>query len=108
LDGSSLNVADTDENGASFGYPGASRGESAFPQLCFVALVENGTRVLFGTKLGRYALSTVIEFRVLPHFPCCYLVVSGLDEHIGGTPPRIEAFLVQARIAADPGQFDRQ
>ncbi len=55
LDGSSLDVADTAENGACFGYPGASRGESAFPQLRFVALVENGTHVLFGAKLGRYA-----------------------------------------------------
>jgi len=52
LDGSSLDVADTAENGASFGYPGSSRGESAFPQLRFVALVENGTHVLFGAKLG--------------------------------------------------------
>ena len=33
LDGSSLDVADTAENGTAFGYPGASRGESAFPQL---------------------------------------------------------------------------
>ncbi len=55
LDGSSLDVADTAENGASFGYPGSSRGESALPQLRFVALVENGTHVLFGAKLGRYA-----------------------------------------------------
>ncbi len=55
LDGSSLDVADTAENGIAFGYPGASRGESAFPQLRFVALVENGTHVLFGAKLGRYA-----------------------------------------------------
>ncbi len=52
LDGSSLDVADTAENGIAFGYPGASRGESAFPQLRFVALVENGTHVLFGTRLG--------------------------------------------------------
>jgi len=55
LDGSSLDVADTTENGTAFGYPGASRGESAFPKLRFVALVENGTHVLFGAKLGRYA-----------------------------------------------------
>ncbi len=55
LDGSSLDVADTAENGVAFGYPGASRGESAFPKLRFVALVENGTHVLFGAKLGRYA-----------------------------------------------------
>src|SRR4051812_34000584 len=55
LDGSCLDVADTQENRASFGSPGASRGESAFPQLRFVALVENGTHVLFGARLGRYA-----------------------------------------------------
>ena len=55
LDGSSLDVADTAENGACFGYPGASRGESAFPKLRFVTLVENGTHVLFGARLGRYA-----------------------------------------------------
>jgi hypothetical protein len=52
LDGSCLDVADTEANGAAFGRPGASRGESAFPQLRFVALVENGTHVLFGTRLG--------------------------------------------------------
>src|SRR5919202_2895212 len=54
LDGSCLDVGDTAENGAHFGYPGASRGESAFPQLRFVALVENGTHVLFSAQLGRY------------------------------------------------------
>jgi hypothetical protein len=52
LDGSCLDVADTAENGAAFGRPCASRGESAFPQLRFVALVENGTHVLFGARLG--------------------------------------------------------
>ncbi len=55
LDGSCLDVADTEANGAAFGCPRASRGESAFPQLRFVALVENGTHVLFGACLGRYA-----------------------------------------------------
>ncbi len=55
LDGSCLDVADTGANRAAFGSPGASRGESAFPQLRFVALVENGTHVLFGARLGRYA-----------------------------------------------------
>jgi len=54
LDGSCLDVADTADN-AEFSGPGASRGESAFPQLRFVALVENGTHVLFGARLGRYA-----------------------------------------------------
>ena len=55
LDGCCLDVADTEENRATFGCPGASRGESAFPQLRFVALVENGTHVLFGACLGRFA-----------------------------------------------------
>jgi hypothetical protein len=55
LDGSCLDVADTEANCAEFGLRGASRGASAFPQLRFVALVENGTHVLFGAQLGRYA-----------------------------------------------------
>jgi hypothetical protein len=55
LDGSCLDVADTAENRAAFGRPEASRGESAFPQLRFVALVENGTHVLFGARLGAFA-----------------------------------------------------
>jgi hypothetical protein len=55
LDGSCLDVADTEANRAEFGVPGASRGASAFPQLRFVALVENGTHVLFGARLGRFA-----------------------------------------------------
>jgi hypothetical protein len=55
LDGSCLDVADTEENRAAFGRPEASRGESAFPQLRFVALVENGTHVLFGARLGGFA-----------------------------------------------------
>ena len=56
LDGSCLDVADTEENRAAFGLPGASRGESAFPQLRFVALVENSTHVLFGTRLDGFAV----------------------------------------------------
>jgi hypothetical protein len=55
LDGSCLDAADTEANRAAFGLPGASRGESAFPQLRFVALVENGTHALFGARLGRFA-----------------------------------------------------
>ncbi len=48
-------MADTEANRVAFGSPGASRGASAFPQLRFVALVENGTHVLFGARLGRFA-----------------------------------------------------
>jgi hypothetical protein len=55
LDGSCLDVADTEENCRAFGRPEASRGASAFPQLRFVALAENGTHVLFGAHPGRFA-----------------------------------------------------
>lgn len=54
LDGSTLDVADEKANEEAFGRPGASRGESAYPQLRFVSLVENGTHVLFGTQTGSY------------------------------------------------------
>jgi len=67
LDGSTLDVADTAANVQAFGRPSASRGISAYPQLRFVALVENGTHVLFGSELGRYAEGeTTLAKRVLP------------------------------------------
>lgn len=54
LDGSTLEVADTEANEKAFGRPGASRGTAAYPLLRFVGLVENGTHVLFGARLGGY------------------------------------------------------
>jgi hypothetical protein len=54
VDGSTLDVADNPNNDKAFGRPAASRGSSAYPQLRFVSLVENGTHVLFGTQLGGY------------------------------------------------------
>jgi hypothetical protein len=55
LDGSTLDVADTAENEQAFGRPGASRGSSAFPKIRFVALLENGTHVLWAAHMDRYA-----------------------------------------------------
>lgn len=51
LDGSTLDIADEKENEKAFARPAASRGSSAFPQLRFVSLVENGTHVLFATRM---------------------------------------------------------
>jgi len=59
LDGSTLDVADTKENEKAFGRPGASRGSSAYPQIRFVSLVENGTHVLFGTEMGDYSTGEI-------------------------------------------------
>ena len=55
VDGSTMDVADEQANDEAFGRPGASRGSSAYPQFRFVSLVENGTHVLFGTRMGPYA-----------------------------------------------------
>ena len=59
LDGSTLDVADEPSNEVAFGRPGASRGRSAFPQLRFVSLVENGTHVLFGSEMAGYATGEI-------------------------------------------------
>ena len=57
LDGSTMDIADTRENEEAYGHPGASRGKSAYPQIRFVSLVENGTHGLFGTRMGPYSTS---------------------------------------------------
>ena len=54
LDGSTLDVADTADNDKAFGRPGASRGSSAFPKIRFVALLENGTHVLWAARMSKY------------------------------------------------------
>ena len=59
LDGSTLDVADEASNDAAFGRPGASRGSSAYPQIRFVSLVENGTHVLFGSQMANYATGEI-------------------------------------------------
>jgi hypothetical protein len=55
LDGSTLDVADTVENDKAFGRPGVSRGNSAYPKIRFVALLENGTHVLCAAQMDKYA-----------------------------------------------------
>ena len=52
LDGSTLDVVDDPANEAAFGRPTSSRGPSAYPQIRFVSLLENGTHVLFGSRMG--------------------------------------------------------
>jgi len=59
LDGSTLDVADTAANEQAFGRPQARHGRSGYPQLRFVSLVESGTHVLFGSRLGPYRASEI-------------------------------------------------
>ena len=59
LDGSVLDVPDTPANAAHFDRPRSGRGSGAYPQLRFVTLVENATRVLFGTRMGTFRTGEV-------------------------------------------------
>lgn len=52
LDGTTMDVADTKDNEATFGRPGSGRGHSGYPQLRIVCLAETGTHVLFGAEIG--------------------------------------------------------
>ena len=67
LDGSTFDVADEKVNEDAFSRPGASRGASAYPQIRFVSLVENGTHVLFGSQMEGYRTGEItLAKAVLP------------------------------------------
>jgi Insertion element 4 transposase N-terminal/Transposase DDE domain len=56
IDGTTLDLADTEENDEEFGRPGSGRaeGKGAFPQLRLVGLGECGTHALVAVKMGPY------------------------------------------------------
>ena len=67
VDGSCLDIADEQVNAAYFGYPGASRGQSAFPQARVLGLVECGSHAVVGAEIGPYAHSEqAMAARLLP------------------------------------------
>jgi hypothetical protein len=57
LDGSGMDVADEEANAKFFGYPTATRGESAFPQARLLGLVECGTHAVVAADIAPYARS---------------------------------------------------
>src|ERR1039458_10168819 len=62
-----FDVADEKANEEAFSRPGASRGTSAYPQIRFVSLVENGTHVLFGIQMDSYRTGEItLAKAVLP------------------------------------------
>jgi len=68
LDGSTMAVADTQDNETAFGRPRESRGKAAYPLLRFVSLVENGTHVLFGTRMDGYGVGEItVARKVVTH-----------------------------------------
>lgn len=67
LDGSCMDVADEAANAEHFGYPGASRGDSAFPQARLLGLVECGTHVVVAAEVAPYSHSEqAMAERLLP------------------------------------------
>ena len=66
IDGTTLDVADTDANDEFFGRPGVSKGErSAFPQARVVALTECSTHAIFDAEIGPYTTSELAMSKVL-------------------------------------------
>lgn len=77
IDGSTMDVGDTSENEAAFGRPGSKQGKSAFPQIRFVTLVENGTHVLFGGVMGGSKESEIsLSKGVITHLKASDLLLS--------------------------------
>lgn len=77
LDGSTLEVADEAANAEHYGYPTASRGSSAFPQLRFAALAECGTHVLIGARMGPYRSSEqALAMQVLERADASMLILA--------------------------------
>lgn len=57
IDGTTLDVADSDVNDEHFGRPGVNKGEkSAFPQARIVGLAECGTHAIFDAVVGAYTV----------------------------------------------------
>lgn len=67
LDGSTLDVADTTGNAATFGRPSNQRGTGAYPKIRFVTLLECGTHVLCNARMSGYQTSeTALAAEVVP------------------------------------------
>lgn len=86
VDGSTLDVADTEENAMAFGRPGSGRGErSAFPQLRLVALAECGTHAITAASMGAYSVGEATLARdLLPRLDETMLVLA--DRYYAGFP----------------------
>ena len=67
VDGSGMDVADEAANAEYFGYPSASRGQSAFPQARLLGLVECGTHAIVAAAIAPYRRSEVaMAIELLP------------------------------------------
>lgn len=66
LDGTTVDVADVQDNVVAFGRPAASRGRSSFPQIRLVALTEIGPRAMIAVAADAFATGeTTLARRVI-------------------------------------------
>lgn len=86
MDGFTLEVPDSEANRAAFARPESpAGGESAYPRIRGVGLVEVGTHVLFGTALDSYAVGEITLARqVVPHLRTGMLCLA--DRYFPGYP----------------------
>jgi Insertion element 4 transposase N-terminal/Transposase DDE domain len=86
MDGFTLEVPDTEANRAEFSRPESpSGGESAYPRIRGVGLVEVGTHVLFGAALDSYAVGEITLAReVVPRLRKGMLCLA--DRYFPGYP----------------------
>jgi DNA-binding PadR family transcriptional regulator len=64
LDGSTLDVADTEANRRAFGKPSNHKWLGSYPQMRLAGLVENGTHVLLGVQYGGFRTGETVLARV--------------------------------------------
>ncbi|MGZ3397129.1 MAG: hypothetical protein ACXVB2_23720 [Isosphaeraceae bacterium] len=87
IDGTVLDVPDTPANEALFGRRSGGRGDSAFPQVRKVSLVELGTHIEVAMAVGGYHDSEqkLVEqlWDRLPPTPCGWKIAAFLATHIG-------------------------
>jgi hypothetical protein len=63
LDGSTLDVADTEANRRAFGRPSNHKWKGSYPQMRLAGLVENGTHVLLGMQHGSFRTGETVLAR---------------------------------------------
>ncbi|MFE5827917.1 hypothetical protein ACFQ7B_40085 [Streptomyces erythrochromogenes] len=79
VDGTTLDVADTDDNNAFFGRPRSGRGErkGAFPQVRLVVLAECGTHAVFAATTKPCTVpETVLADTLLPRLQSGMLLLA--------------------------------
>ena len=97
FDGSTLNLPDEAGNRDTFGLPGGSRGDAAFPQLRVTTMVEVGTRAAFAWHAGPLSESEAEQAeRLLPELGSGMLVLA--DRYYGGYPLWLRAQATGAEL----------